>query len=108
MKNCNYPNCTNCDHAKCDMENKDIAALLKRRRYANNPELYRKKQQEYRSKIKAYLPHCDECDMCVLVAKDKGNGYRRVCTVSMRLVEQKVSNSPHWCCLRRKEVKNGI
>ena len=108
MKNCNYPKCLECDHTTCDMENKDISAMLKRRRYQNNPEHYRKKQQEYRSRIKANLPKCDSCDMCVLVKKDKGDGFRRVCTVSMRLIEQKVSNSPNWCCLRGKEVVNGI
>lgn len=107
MKDCNYPNCLECDHI-CDMENKDIAALLKRRRWSNNPEYYRKKQQEYRAKVRANLPRCDECEMCVCVKNDKGTGFRRVCTVSMRLVEQKVSNSPHWCCLRKKEVNNGI
>lgn len=107
MKDCNYPNCLECDHI-CDMDKQDIETMLKRRRYANNPDLYRKKQQEYRKRIRANLPHCDNCDMCVLVKKDKGDGFRRVCTVSMRLVEQKVSNSPRWCCLRRKEVNNGI
>lgn len=106
MKNCNYPNCLECDHV-CDMENNDIAAMLKRRRWSKRPEYYRQKQQKYREKVRANLPHCDSCDMCVLVKKDKGEGFRRVCTVSMRLVEQKVSNSPHWC-IKRKEVVNGI
>lgn len=84
------------------MDNKDIAALLKRRRYNNNPEEYRRKQNEYRARIKANLPHCDECDMCVLVKNDKGNGYRRLCIEHMRLIEQKVSNSPIWCRKRGK------
>lgn len=87
----------------CEMENKDIAALLKRRRWAINPELYRQKQQDYRKKIKSNLPHCDECDMCVLVGKEKQDGYRRLCIDKMRLIEQKVSNSPQWC---KKRINN--
>lgn len=97
MKNCEYPNCQNCIKEDCDMEQNDIAAMLKRRRWKFNPELYRQKQQEYRKKMKENLPHCDECRQCVLVKKDKGEGYRRLCIEEMRLVEQKVSNSPHWC-----------
>ena len=97
MKDCNYPKCTECTLSDCKMENRDIVALLKRRRYANNPEIHRKAQQDYRKKIKENLPHCDECDMCILVAKDKQDGYRRLCIDKMRLIEQKVSNSPNWC-----------
>ena len=86
-----------CDRDDCNMEPKDIAALLKRRRYAINPEKYRQKQQDYRKRLKDNLPHCDECDNCILVRKDKGEGYRRLCISALRLIEQKVSNSPHWC-----------
>lgn len=94
---CCYPNCENCQRKDCDMEQKDINALLKRRRYALNPTLYRQKQNDYRKKIKDNLPHCDECANCILVEKDKGEGYRRLCISKMRLIEQKVSNSPQWC-----------
>ena len=97
MKDCEYPNCQNCTKDDCDMEHNDIAAMLKRRRWKFNPELYRQKQHDYRKKIKDSLPHCDECRQCVMVKKDKGEGYRRLCIEEMRLVEQKVSNSPHWC-----------
>lgn len=97
MKNCNYPNCTECDLEDCEMEKNDIVALLKRRRWANNPELHRQKQNDYRRKIRDNLPNCDKCEMCVLVAKEKQDGYRRLCVEKMRLIEQKVSNSPHWC-----------
>lgn len=97
MKNCCYPNCENCQRQDCDMEQKDINALLKRRRYALNPTLYRQKQNDYRKRIKDNLPHCDECPNCILVEKDKGDGYRRLCISKMRLIEQKVSNSPQWC-----------
>lgn len=97
MKNCNYPKCTECTLPDCEMDEKNIAALLKRRRWASEPELYRQKQRDYRNKIKANLPHCDECDMCVLVGKEKQDGYRRLCIEEMRLIEQKVSNCPHWC-----------
>lgn len=79
------------------MEQKDIAALLKRRRWNANPTEYRQKQRDYMAKIKENLPHCDECTDCVLVKKDKGEGFRRLCIAEMRLVEQKVSNSPQWC-----------
>lgn len=85
------------------MDAKDIRALLKRRRYNLKPELHRQKQQAYRNKVRANLPHCDKCDKCILVKKDKGDGFRRLCIEEMRLIEQKVSNSPHWCKLRRSE-----
>ena len=79
------------------MDEKDIVAMLKRRRYQNNPEKYREKQNNYRKKIKENLPHCNECNCCVLVKKDKGEGERRLCIDKMQLIEQKVANCPHWC-----------
>lgn len=97
MKNCEYPNCQNCTKDDCDMNENDIAALLKRRRYQNEPEKHRELQRKYRQKIKDNLPHCNECDNCVLVLKDKGDGLRRLCVLEMRLIEQKVSNCPQWC-----------
>jgi len=87
----------------CEMENNDIAALLKRRRWWKNPDLYRQKQRDYRKRIKDNLPHCDECQLCILVRKEKQEGYRRLCVEEMRLIEQKVSNSPLWCKKRRKK-----
>ena len=102
MKECNYTKCFVCNLHDCQMENKDIVALLKRRRWKFNPELYRQKQRDYRARIKSNLPHCDECDLCVLVGKEKQDGYRRLCIEEMRLIEQKVSNSPQWCKKRRK------
>lgn len=104
MKDCIYPNCTECQLSDCDMEERGIAALLKRRRWINNPELYRQKQRDYRKRIKDNLPHCDECENCILVRKEKQEGYRRLCVKELRLIEQKVSNSPQWCRLRREEV----
>jgi len=83
------------------MEQKDINALLKRRRWNANQEAYRQKQRDYRKRIVDSLPHCDECENCVLVRKDKGEGYRRLCVREMRLIEQKVSNSPLWCMKRK-------
>lgn len=79
------------------MELKDIQAMLKRRRWAFNPELYRQKQRDYRKKVKDNLPHCDDCQFCVLVEKEKQDGNRRLCISKMRLIEQKVANSPQWC-----------
>lgn len=70
MKDCKYPNCTECEEPDCEMEQNDIAALLKRRRWAVNPELYRQKQRDYRARIKSNLPHCDECESCILVQKE--------------------------------------
>jgi len=102
IKECNYPKCAECTFENCNMENKDIAAMLKRRRYAKNPQLYRQKQNDYRMRIKDSLPRCDECGSCVLVGKEKQDGYRRLCVEEMRLIEQKVSNSPHWCKKRKK------
>ena len=96
-KECTYPHCEMCEKEDCNMEQKDIAAMLKRRRWKNNPEKYREKQNSYRYKLKENLPHCDECEQCILVRKDKGEGFRRLCVSEMRLIEQKVSNSPQWC-----------
>lgn len=97
MKDCKYPNCLECDLEDCEKELKDIQAMLKRRRYAFNPELYRQKQNDYRKRAKENLPHCDDCEFCVLVEKEKSDGFRRLCVSKMRLIEQKVSNSPQWC-----------
>ena len=96
-ENCAYPNCTECKKEDCDMEQNDIAALLKRRRYQNELEKHRELQRNYRQKVKDNLPHCNECENCILVLKDKGDGFRRLCISEMRLIEQKVSNSPQWC-----------
>lgn len=104
---CNYPECFKCNVSDCVMEKNDIVAMLKRRRWKNNPELYRRKQRDYRSRIKSNLPHCDECESCVLVRKEKQDGCRRLCIDEMRLIEQKVSNSPQWC-RKRKGVENAI
>lgn len=46
---CNYPDCLNCQLDDCVMEQQDIHNLLKRRRWAANPEFYREKQQAYRN-----------------------------------------------------------
>lgn len=99
---CEYPKCTECSLPDCVMEKKDIHAMLKHRRWAMNPALYRKKQSDYRARIKANLPHCDECENCILVEKEKQDGYRRLCIDKMRLIEQKVSNCPQWCQKRKR------
>ena len=104
--NCAYPDCLRCTYPDCDKDKKDITAMLKRRRWALNPSLYRQKQQDYRERIKTNLPHCDECENCILVEKEKQDGYRRLCIEKMRLIEQKVSNCPHWCA-KRRGVKSG-
>lgn len=104
MKDCNYPRCIDCQFNDCQMEEKDIVAMLKRRRWHQDPEKYRQKQIDYRKKIKENLPHCDECGSCVLVRKEKQDGFRRLCILEMRLIEQKVSNSPQWC-KKRKDQK---
>lgn len=67
----------------------------------DNPELYRQKQRDYGKRIKDNLPHCDDCKNCILVEKEKQDGYRRLCIDKMRLIEQKVSNSPRWCSKRK-------
>jgi hypothetical protein len=101
MRDCAYPDCQNCNKEDCTMSNHEIAAMLKRRRYNANPELYRQKQRDYISRVKANLPHCDECSDCILVRKEKSEGYRRLCIRHLRLIEQKVSNSPQWCEKRK-------
>lgn len=104
-KTCSYPDCLNCEHTECIMEGKDINALLKRKRWKENPDYYREKQRKYRAKIRDSLPHCDECEECVLIKNDKGDGFRRLCAIEMRLIERKVTNCPIWCSKRmsRKE-----
>lgn len=96
-KDCKYPDCEHCRFDDCVMEQKDIHSMLKRRRWSANPTAYRQKQRDYRIRIKANLPHCDECANCVLVKKEKDDGFRRLCLAEMRLIEQKVSNCPQWC-----------
>lgn len=86
-------------------ENKERVNANKRKRWAENPEHYRKKQRDYRNGVSKLLPHCDECRECILVENQKGDGFRRLCVQQMRLIEQKVSNSPLWC-EKRKGVKN--
>lgn len=104
-KDCAYPDCEACQHPDCIMSEADITALLKRRRRQADPEAYQQKQRDYRSRIKATLPHCDGCESCVLVRKEKQDGYRRLCITDMRLIEQKVSSSPQWC--RKRGKRNG-
>lgn len=48
--NCRYPDCVQCDRNDCDMDDKDIQAMLKRRRRDKNPEVFREKQREYRKR----------------------------------------------------------
>lgn len=105
MKECKYPNCLECDYSDCIMENNEIRAMLKRRRWNKTPEQYRQKQREYRAKIKTNLPHCDECNDCVIVQQANKGGTTRLCIREMRLVEQKVSNCPQWCKLRNSYKK---
>lgn len=85
------------------MESKDIHAILKRRRWNASPTAYQQKQRDYRKRVVSFLPHCDECEDCILVRKDKGDGFRRLCASELRLIEQKVSNSSHWCRKRNRE-----
>lgn len=87
-------------------ENKQRIAAKKREIWAKNPELYRQKQREYRARVKANLPHCDECESCILVEKEKQDGYRRLCIDKMHLIEQKVSNCPQWCRKRKGDRGN--
>lgn len=104
MKDCNYPECAECEKLDCDMEEKDISALLKRRRWRNNPEIARIKQREYRKKVKESLPHCDECEDCIVVMGRDGKHLQRLCIEKLRLVEYKVANCPRWCERRTKTV----
>lgn len=106
MKDCKYPNCQQCENEDCDMEQKDINALLKRRRYHADVEKSRQKRNEYMKKVRDNLPHCDECEMCVLVMGRTGEHLQRLCVEKMRLIERKVSNCPRWC-ERREKKRNG-
>ena len=70
-----------------------------------DPEKYRQKQREYKQRVREGFPHCNECEECVLVENTKNDGHTRVCCYDMRLIEKKVSTSPHWC-IKRKEIKS--
>lgn len=100
---CGYPDCDNCMFDDCIMDQNDINALLKRRRYNNNIEAARQKQRAYRNKLRSGLPCCNDCDLCIFVEKEKQDGYRRLCIDKLRLIEQKVSNSPQWCNKRKSK-----
>lgn len=76
----------------------------KRELYHKDIELSRQKQRDRRAKIRESLPHCNDCEECLLVQKDKGEGYRRLCVRDLRLIEQKGTTSPFWCS-KRKENK---
>lgn len=97
MKDCSYPNCQSCEYQDCIMESSDIKAMQKRRRYHENIEESRQKQRDYRERVRNELPECNNCEHCMIVDKEKQDGKRRVCKLTMRLIEQKVSKSPHWC-----------
>ena len=102
-KDCSYPNCIECQYDDCIVDN--VNTLLKRRRRNANPEVYRQKQRDYRAKVRACQPRCNECKHCVLVKNDKGTDFKRLCIIEMHLVMQKVALSPQWCPRRlsRKE-----
>lgn len=103
MKECNYPFCEICEYPDCIMESSDIKAMQKRHKYHENLEESRQKQRDYRKLVNSQLPECDKCEYCITVDKEKQDGKRRVCKLSMRLIEQKVTKSPHWC-----EKRNGL
>lgn len=102
MNDCGYPDCESCRMPDCDMDTKDIHALLKRRRYHKDINAARAKQNAYREQRRMQLPQCSECGNCVLVENVKHDGHMRLCVVQMRLIEQKVSTSPRWCIKRNK------
>lgn len=106
MKDCKYPNCQQCESEDCNMEQRDMVALLKRRRYHANIEQAREKQRGYRGKVKESLPHCDDCKMRVMVERRTEERTQRLCIMEMRLIEKKVSNCLRWC-ERRKNKRNG-
>lgn len=97
MRDCKYPNCFECDLTDCEMDHKDIQAMLKRRRRNFNSELYKQKNRDYQKRRKENLPHCDNCKFCILVEKENKDGYKRLCISRMKLIGQKASNSPQWC-----------
>lgn len=99
MKDCNYPNCFECDRPDCDMEKKDINALLKHRQ-AERITTQKIREIQERKQRMSTLPHCDKCELCTKVLTERGDDYVRVCTVDLRLVEKKIRNSPIWCVRR--------
>lgn len=78
---------------------------LKKERYHKDIESSRQKQRDYREKVNQSLPHCDECEECILVKKERGEGCIRLCLKELRLIERKITISPYWCC-KRKECKD--
>lgn len=108
MNDCGYPNCAECSLPDCNMSSKDVAALLKRRRYHKDINTARAKQNAYRELRRRQLPQCSECESCVLVENVKHDGHMRLCVIQMRLIEQKVSNSPRWCVKRKNYREVGV
>lgn len=102
MKNCKYPKCMECEYSDCIMEEDDIHAMLKRRRWNANPEAYQQKQRDYRNRIYKFLPRCDECDNCIsqcrnlrMMINDLTRGcmltedeYRQFCIVINKVLER--------------------
>ena len=72
--NCRYPDCIQCDRNDCDMDDKDIQAMLKRRRWDKNPEVFREKQREYR-KRRYQWQNADMVGLCGAVHKIDGSHY---------------------------------
>lgn len=75
MKKCNYPDCFNCKHDDCDMENADIKKM----------------------DAQAEVPICNKCEHCKIVEKERGGVHGRICTQKMKMIKQSVTTSPFWC-----------
>ena len=97
MSKCNYPNCFDCTLDDCQMDNPTSWRL-------KNPEKHREYVKNYKQRIKDGLPKCNECANCIYVRKEKGTGTKRLCSKSMRLVENNVMYCPQWCEKRGNDV----
>lgn len=79
---------------------KEEVAKRKKEYYHRDLEESRRKQREYRARVKSALPVCDRCSDCMLVKRELGDGYRRLCLHEMQLIETRVAYSPKWCYRR--------
>ena len=93
---------------KWNHENRARIAARRRKNWSENPERHRKKQRDYRAKVKEQLPKCDECSQCTKIHCERlEDGFRRLCVVDMRLVRNTILTSPEWCKKRKEAVVDG-
>lgn len=91
MNECTYPDCDRCPFPDCMKD-----TINGRRKY--------KYSKAYKDRTRANMPHCDECEFCFTVQKERANGSMRICSISMRIIADNVTTCPHWCVNRGDDI----